>query len=725
MFSALIPVYNHENYIYEAILSCLADDLVEEVILVDDGSSDSSPEIIQSFAMNTKVTILDNGGVNLGAHNRINQLVRAAKSQWLAVLNSDDAFIPHRFQLAKQIIREQRPTLITGGITIVDETSRVIGLKRGPADPEFPFPVELTGGDQRSHLARLLNQNYVATTSNMIFSRGLFEALGGFRDYRYIHDWDFAIRAYITSKCVLCPASLTKYRVHSANTIKENPLFTDGEVTRMFARIFAEFSRSLHGADFASAIRGNLHIDESARQHIAHGMEKHLESDRRFEKIYIPSVKFTPYERRSLLAQQIATAASSKQQPPIVHSSNIPRYIIHRDVIHVPRLTDETERLGRQDLGATSFSDQRPTVFILSGFFAVGGVERNTVEIIRNLSSEFRFVAVTFEPHFEEVGSLHHQLDDLGVICVDLGHLVPENQFAEVLARLNALFEPQAVWLINGASWLAANAGRVRSIFAEARIIDQQVYDTSAGWINEFHRPGVLAADEFIAVNKKISRAFRARYNIPAHLIHQIYPALSFDRVSAVDSKRSRRQEVERQFGLATGKFNIGFIGRLTSQKRPERFIRLAKNFVDKVEYQFILIGTGPLEAECKRVILEENVTNIQMINFFEDVSEIGAILDGLIICSDYEGLPIALLECMAMHIPFFSTDVGDIREVSDEYGGGVIVDNWDDSEIVPLVAKWLARNAELRIQLDDHGLMLRQNFAAHALAKDYQRLFG
>lgn len=57
MFSALIPVFNHERYVYEAISSCLNDELVNEVLIVDDGSSDGSVEIISSFSNHKKVRV--------------------------------------------------------------------------------------------------------------------------------------------------------------------------------------------------------------------------------------------------------------------------------------------------------------------------------------------------------------------------------------------------------------------------------------------------------------------------------------------------------------------------------------------------------------------------------------------------------------------------------------------------------------------------------------------
>lgn len=724
MFSALIPVYNHEKYLVEAIYSCLSDDLVSEVLIVDDGSKDGSPDVIESFSHHPKVRILDNGGTNIGAHNRLNQLAKAARSEWLAVLNSDDAFAPHRFQTARQIIREKQPRLIMGGIAIINESSQIIGTKCGPADPEYPFPKLLAEGDQPPSLAHLANQNFVATTSNMIFAKSLFEELGGFRDYRYIHDWDFALRASFVSGWTFTPAFLTKYRVHSANTIKENPLFIDGEVTHMFCTLFSEFRENFVGDSIAIGIAGNHHLDLSSRDYITASMDKTSKDPSAFSRIFMPSRAFPMREQRSLLAQQIWRAGYPSREPCIVRAGNIPRGDKDNTKTTIFLPGRPVDSFPAQILAQLEDDDTRKTIVILSGFFAVGGVERNTVEIIRHLSSHFRFVVVTFEPHYEDVGSLHHQLDELGALCVDLGHLIPADKYEDALAQLNKLVSPQAVWIINGASWLAENAGRVRAIFGSSKIIDQQVYDTKAGWIQEFHRPGILAADHFIAVNKKIEDVFRLRFNIPPNRIKQIYPALSLEKVSSVDFKRSSRATYERKYGLADGKINIGFIGRLTEQKRPERFIEIAKRNANDERYQFILVGTGPREEMCAQAIAEYSLDNIRMINFFEDVSDIGAFLDGLVICSDFEGLPIALLESMSMGIPFLSTDVGDIRKIRDIYGGGVILDHWTDDDAEREIRDWLNVLHELRDQINQSVPRLRDDFSAKRLALDYRQLF-
>jgi glycosyltransferase involved in cell wall biosynthesis len=248
MFSVIIPVYNHAAYVIEAVQSALVSPLVGEVLVCDDGSSDASAEVLRFLAgSDARVRDLtDMPPKNAGAHVRLNQLCRAAKGPFLAVLNSDDRFVPGRFEVCKQLIRLHGADLVCGHLLVIGGDGRVLGTKRGVFEPEYPYPPEvdleraLAGQDV---LTLLASQNFVSTTSNMVFSRQLFDAVGGFRDYRYAHDYDFVLRACVLGKVHYTPQYLTTYRVHRTNTISEagSRPGVAAELRLIFQRLLADF----------------------------------------------------------------------------------------------------------------------------------------------------------------------------------------------------------------------------------------------------------------------------------------------------------------------------------------------------------------------------------------------------------------------------------------------------------------------------------------------------
>lgn len=265
MFSVVIPSFRHVRYLAEGILSALTSRDVAEVLIVDDGSADGSRELIDQLVRSHsgRVRELENEvDRNLGAARRLDQLVAGARCDWIAVLNSDDLFVPGRFELLRQrCTRDVR--FVCGHLLIIDRDARHVGTKRGILEPEYPFPPSI---DPSRHLARgdllplLANQNFIATTSNMVFRRELHAEVGGFGDYRYVHDWDFAMRAAIDGGLLYLPHFLSMYRQHGANTISENRELVAAEVQAMFRRVLRDFPDLRSNSMLVAGLRGNPYL---------------------------------------------------------------------------------------------------------------------------------------------------------------------------------------------------------------------------------------------------------------------------------------------------------------------------------------------------------------------------------------------------------------------------------------------------------------------------------
>ena len=222
--SIIIPSFNHDKYIEAAIDSVINQSIEDwELIIVDDGSSDNSLETIKRFS-DPRINLFCQD--NRGAHSAINLGLREATGKYLAILNSDDVYHPKRLEHMLQLFEENPRSHFAGShIQIINERGEKLGIKHGYQD-SHPWALVHTEKSFRTandlHLA-LLTENYLATTSNFIFTRTLFEKVGEFRPLRYSHDWDFALRASETTPFLLVPEALLQYRIHQSNTIKENP----------------------------------------------------------------------------------------------------------------------------------------------------------------------------------------------------------------------------------------------------------------------------------------------------------------------------------------------------------------------------------------------------------------------------------------------------------------------------------------------------------------------
>jgi glycosyltransferase involved in cell wall biosynthesis len=263
MFSVVIPIYNHARFLEQAVASALRSPLVSEVLLLDDGSQDGSATLAAKLAAGSDSRVRDctpKGGGNRGAHERLNQLIEAARCEWVSVLNSDDIFVARRFEVLAALPGFYESDFLFGHLLFINERGALIGAKRGPTDPGTPFPAhfrvqQMVAAGQ--FLDLLAHQNFLGTTSNMVFRKSLHSRIGGFRPYRYVHDWDFALRAVVLGVPLYVRRFITGYRMHAANTISEGPRRVDAEAEVLFARFLADFPNLRNRPDFALALQNN------------------------------------------------------------------------------------------------------------------------------------------------------------------------------------------------------------------------------------------------------------------------------------------------------------------------------------------------------------------------------------------------------------------------------------------------------------------------------------
>ncbi|MEI6331191.1 MAG: glycosyltransferase family A protein [Pseudanabaena sp. ELA645] len=110
LVSVIIPVYNREKFLAEAIDSVLAQTYRPiEIIVIDDGSTDKSGEIARSYA-ETKYIYQDNQGVSVAR----NIGVDAAQGEFLAFLDSDDMWLPNKLETQINYMLKHPEVNITG-----------------------------------------------------------------------------------------------------------------------------------------------------------------------------------------------------------------------------------------------------------------------------------------------------------------------------------------------------------------------------------------------------------------------------------------------------------------------------------------------------------------------------------------------------------------------------------------------------------------------------------
>ncbi len=112
----------------------------------------------------------------------------------------------------------------------------------------------------------------------------------------------------------------------------------------------------------------------------------------------------------------------------------------------------------------------------------------------------------------------------------------------------------------------------------------------------------------------------------------------------------------------------IGHIARVSEPKNPVRFVEIAKEYF--ILYPddntvFIWVGDGRLFDDINKLVVEYGLTNkVRFIGFRDHAERYMKDFNLLLMTSDWEGVPITILEAIELKIPTLSTDVGGIEEI-------------------------------------------------------------
>lgn len=171
----------------------------------------------------------------------------------------------------------------------------------------------------------------------------------------------------------------------------------------------------------------------------------------------------------------------------------------------------------------------------------------------------------------------------------------------------------------------------------------------------------------------------------------------------------------------------LGTVGRLFYQKDPITLIKSFKIINDKIQNtKLIMVGDGPLEAECIKLINEYNLlSKIQLVGFQKDSKIFYKMFDIFILSSHYEGMPYALLEAMSMGIPAVGTNVIGIKDLIVDGETGYLVGEGNHTELAESVINLVQNPEKLSIFSHNAKNLADENYNLDNGIKNYQEFYS
>jgi len=224
LVSVVIPTYNYGQFVCEAINSALNQTLPAcDVIVVDDGSKDDTPDRVKQFGDRIRYIRQENRGLSAARNTGI----RAAQGAWIALLDSDDVWHPQKLERVWRVIQAhpEVSAISTDGIRFSDvlplakSLSSNLAALRDISLRDLVYGVPFSGG------------------SGAVVKRACFDAVGFFDEsLKAVEDLEMWFRIAAKYRIARLTEPLTYIRVHGtsmsaqANRMEENHLQALGKV---------------------------------------------------------------------------------------------------------------------------------------------------------------------------------------------------------------------------------------------------------------------------------------------------------------------------------------------------------------------------------------------------------------------------------------------------------------------------------------------------------------
>jgi glycosyltransferase involved in cell wall biosynthesis len=227
--SVIIATYNQAYYLRRALESLFKQTYCDfEVVIIDDGSTDNTKEIIKPFSRKVRYIYQENKGRGAARQRGTDE----SRGEYVAFLDSDDEWFPEKLEKQMDYVKKNNFTgLLHTRVIIVDKNGKELKKENNSLNRLYGYLIK-NGFTYVNFLYRC-----TLFLSTVILPKKLVLHAGGFRrDYRVLEDFDFLLRLVRLSRVELLNEPLAYYRHHPQNAWQA----ARREVQKMYLLIFAE-----------------------------------------------------------------------------------------------------------------------------------------------------------------------------------------------------------------------------------------------------------------------------------------------------------------------------------------------------------------------------------------------------------------------------------------------------------------------------------------------------
>lgn len=352
--------------------------------------------------------------------------------------------------------------------------------------------------------------------------------------------------------------------------------------------------------------------------------------------------------------------------------------------------------------------------------FALGGQERVALELAREQQAAgHRVLAFSLAP--EPEGALGSVFRALGVETKSLPKRGPSVD-PTLAWRLARLLQDKGVDVAHTHNPQALVYGSPAASLAGAACVHSKhginPDPSRRQWLR---RAASTMVDAYVAVTPSLARVAAVQGECDPGLIHVVPNGIDTSRFT-LDLEARRR--VRAELGIPENAWIVGTVGRLSPEKNQALLIDAMAPMLDPRRH-LVIVGDGPerqaLTGHARTTLRPELV---HFTGARDDIPQLMSAFDVFALTSTSEGLPLVLLEAMAMGLPVLSTNVGGISDLIEDNVTGFLVPPGD---FIGLVKQLVWLSSRPQSALDVASAARRHVLAYHStqqMAQAYEKLY-
>ncbi|MCG8460584.1 MAG: glycosyltransferase [Holophagales bacterium] len=338
-------------------------------------------------------------------------------------------------------------------------------------------------------------------------------------------------------------------------------------------------------------------------------------------------------------------------------------YLLRPDVADGRQLVHRPLDPARTLASPAAEEGPRTALFLLP-FLAVGGAERLLFDLLEGLACRYRLLVVTLDPHREAFGCTIRACRRITPHVYPLGDWLPREARVPAVRLLLRRWRVETLVSWNGTVDFFDHLPELRRAFPELRIASQ-LYHHRGGYASRTSGAAARAVDLHLAVNRDIARALVREHGLAESSVALVHHGVAIPERPSTGAERTERR---RLLGIDRAAVVVGSFLRFHDQKRPLDILELARRFRDR-DVIFLLVGGGPLDGAIDAELTRRPIPNLRRLPMTLDPLPLYDALDVCLMTSEYEGLPVFLLDGLARGLPAVAPAVGDIPLLLGEPG--------------------------------------------------------